>query len=283
MNTQEKETIVAELKLQSNLSSQNKVASKLGISNATISQMINGNWQLIKDDMWRKAKVNLRLDLGWNIVETTNKKILTNALLAVQQRHLSIGISENAGIGKTETYKQYARKYRSVIHVECKNYWSKKSYVKNLLTNSGLDPVGTTEQLIEQFLDYVKSLDMPLIIIDQADKLKDPQLDLFMDFYNDLHGHCGFVISGVQALKKRILRGVQRDKIGYRELWSRIGAKFFDQLQDISLQDVEEICKGNGVTDKELINMIYNVADGDIRKVRREVEKAQLIKSKKAA
>jgi DNA transposition AAA+ family ATPase len=279
MKNQEKQSISTELYRQSTFTSQNRIAAKMQVSIATISQMINKNWDHISNEMWRKVKVNLKLDLNWIVVETQNYKILTNTINAVQSRSLAIGISEIAGLGKSEAYKQYARSYKNVIHIECKSYWTKKSYVKNLLITAGLEPIGKTEEMIEQFLDHVKGLEKPLIIIDQADKLKDPQLDLFMDFYNDLFGHCGFVLSGVKALKIRLLKGVQKDKIGYREIWSRIGSKFYDQLATTNKQDVASICKANGVDDGERIAYIFNTCEGDLRKVRREIEKLQLLKS----
>lgn len=76
--------------------------------------------------------------------------------------------------------------------------------------------------MIETFVEYVMGLNKPLIIIDQMDKLKGKAFDLFMDLYNDLYRCCGFLISGVPALKKRIKRGAKIDKIGYREVLSRI-------------------------------------------------------------
>jgi DNA transposition AAA+ family ATPase len=105
-----------------------------------------------------------------------------------------------------------------------------------LLRSAGLSSEGTVGELIENFIEHVRTLHKPLIIVDQADKLKDPQLDLFMDFYNDLEGHCAFILSGVPALQKRILKGVQRDKIGYRELYSRVGRKFIS-LPDATLKE----------------------------------------------
>jgi DNA transposition AAA+ family ATPase len=114
-------------------------------------------------------------------------------------------------------------------------------------------------------------MDKPLIIIDQMDKLKDAQMDLFMDFYNDLSGHCGFVLSGVPALKKRVLSGVNRDKIGYAELWSRVGRKFIE-LDKTSKKDVQLICEANGVKDAMVISEAYNACGGDLRTVRRHIE-----------
>jgi DNA transposition AAA+ family ATPase len=136
---------------------------------------------------------------------------------------------------------------------------------------------GTVEQLIERFIATMKSMNKALVIIDQVDKLKDSQLDLFMDFYNELDGHCGFVLSGVPALKRRIERGCQLDKIGYKELRSRIGRKYI-QLANVSENDVTAVCKANGVNDEQVINEIYNTCEGDLRRVRRSIDQYFLMK-----
>ncbi len=273
---QQKQMIVTELRLLSEKESQSKIAKKAKVSTATISQMINNNWDLIRPEMWRKVKINLRIEWGWQTAEITNLKILNQLLTAAQQRSMSICISHNAGAGKSHTYKLYERTYANVFYIECKNYWTKKSYIKHLLTACGLDNAGTVEELIDRFVNHVKDNEKPLIIIDQFDKLKDGSMDLFMDFYNDLDGHCGFVLSGVPALKKRIERGCQHDKIGYRELKSRIGRKYI-RLDDISEQDVAAICNANGVTDEQVINEIYNTCEGDLRRVRRSIDQYFLI------
>ena len=278
MNSIIKTTIANEIKALAEKTSQNKVATKAGVSSATISQILNNKWELIADEMWRKIQTNLNIVLGWNIAQTNNLTELCSLLEAVQSRHLAIGIAYNAGAGKSVAYKRHAREKSNVIYIECKNYWTKKSYVKHLCKACGLKSSITTEDMIEDFQSHVSTLQSPLIIIDQFDKLKDGSMDLFMDLYNALEGHCGFVLSGVPALEKRILRGVQHDKIGYRELYSRIGRKFI-KLQELSLKDVAAICEANGVTDKEDIKYIFKNSEGDIRRVRRDVERNHILKT----
>ena len=279
-----KKQIVEELAFQSERLSQAKMAYRLRVSTATVSQMLNGYWTHIASELWRKVMINLRVDPHWKVVEDTSvQKLMTAYLGHVQARGLAVGISEQAGVGKSEAYRSYMRAHAAVIHVECKRYWSKKSYVRTLCGTAGLDGKGTTEELIERFIDHLKTLERPLLILDQADKLKDNQLDLFMDMYNELNGCCGFVLSGVLALKKRVLRGIQYDKLGYRELWSRIGSKFFDAFPETSYSDVRKICAANGVADEPDAREIYDLSEGDLRKVRREVEKALLQNKRQAA
>lgn len=275
---QEQKLIISShiVRLAKKSGSQKRLSNQAGVSTALISKIANKDFTNISDEMFRKLQVTLRIDLDWNTAKTSNYENLIQLLNTVQSRSLSIAISDHAGMGKTHVYTHYDQNYSNVIYVEAKNYWTKKSYIKQLCVNSGLSNVGKTEELIERFIQHVKGLNKPLIIIDQFDKLKDPQLDLFMDFYNDLSGACGFVLSGVKALEKRILKGVNSDKIGYAELYSRIGRKFI-KLNPISLQDVELICKANGVTEQEEINHTYNVCEGDLRRVRREVERYKIL------
>jgi DNA transposition AAA+ family ATPase len=276
----QKHTIAAEVGRLAAKTSQNRVAYNAGVSNATINHIINMKWESISAEMWRRVQSNLRIDLKWNHAETTNFKILQGLCKTAQQNSLSIAISEDAGRGKSQAYTYYERGHKDVVYIECKNYWSKKQYIETLVAAVGLSTNGTSNQLIDRFIHYNKGIATPLIIQDQFDKLKDNQIDLFMDFYNDLP-NCGFILSGVKALEKRILKGVNKHKIGYSEIYSRIGRKFIG-LEPVNITDVTLICKANGVHDEDEINYIFNNCEQDLRRVRRDVEKyhLQTLKSK---
>ncbi len=284
METQQKQQISIEVAQMAEKLSQKKIAIKAGISAATINHMINGKWELIKDEMWSKVKVALNIELNWNHASTKNYENMIKLLGAAQKGGMSIAIAMKEGRSKSHTYKRFVRNNENVIYVECKNYWTKKTFVQAMLRAAGLSSEGTVGELIENLIDHVRTLHQPrpIMIWDQSDKLKDPQLDLFMDVYNDLEGHCAFVLSGVPALEKRILKGVQRDKIGYRELYSRIGRKFIT-LPDVVLSDVTAICQANGLNDEDSIVQIFNECQGDIRRVRRSIEQIGWIKREKKA
>jgi DNA transposition AAA+ family ATPase len=279
MNQQAKYKIANELNRMGRRKSQKRLALMCQVSTGTISQMINGNHENISDEMWSRVKVTLGIDPSWTTVETQNFTTVHNLLLHAQEHSISLAISDNPGIGKSEAFKAYDRQGSNVIYVECKNSWTKKTYMRTLLATAGVEAMGTTEQLIEKFINHMKGLASPIVIIDQFDKLKDPQVDLFMDFYNDLNGHCGFVLSGVKAFEKRVLKSVNRDKIGYAEIYSRIGRKFV-KLDPISFKDVTGICKANGITDEDQIDFIFNNCENDLRRVKRDVEIRQQINRK---
>lgn len=267
-----KTAIVKEVTWLSEKLSQRVIAGKAQVSSATISQMIAGNWTNISDNMFRKVKNNLRIDLNWNVAITNNLKEVYSFCHNAQQQSLAICISDHAGKGKSNGFKFYDRQNSEVIHLECKASWSRKSFLKNLLIVMGVSPIGTTEEMLETFNEEIKKLNRPLLILDQADKLKDPQLDLFMEFYNDHEGHLGIILSGVKALEKRIDKGRQRNKVGFDEIYSRFGSKYIT-LDPVRKADVVEICKVNDVEDPNTVQTIYDTCGGDLRRVRREIQK----------
>ncbi|WP_395049438.1 AAA family ATPase [Flavobacterium sp.] len=279
MTTEQKQLLSKEVKYLSSLTSQNKVATKAGISSATISQMINGNWALIKDEMWQKVMVKLKIELNWNTAQTSNLEYIHKHLAMAKKQSLSFGIADKAGAGKSETYKLFAKTNPNVIYIECMTFWKQKSFAKALVTACGLDDFGTTEDLIEKFIDHVSGLKEPIVILDQLDKLKDTSVDLFIDFFNNL-SNCGFVLSGTPALEKRFRRGVNNDKTGYHECWSRLGRKWL-KLNSATIDDVTKICQANGIDDIEDIETIFDNCDDDMRRVKRDVQKHFM--NKKAA
>lgn len=271
MKTEHKEFIVKELDRLCGKKFQNKYANKAQVSAATISQMRNRNWDLIRDEMWYKVKVNLSINWSWVTAKTSNLLLIEDILTKIQRNSMSSCISDKQGIGKTEAYKHYARNNKNVILIECKNYWSKKSFAKHQLIACGLESGGTTEEMIERFIKHLKSLVKAVVIYDQYDKLKEPQKDLFMDYYNELDGHTAFLLSGVLALEKQEKSGCNKNKMGYRERFSRYGSKWV-KLNPLSYQDVKLICEVNGVTDKDVISTIYDECMGDGRRVRHSIK-----------
>lgn len=283
MTSIEKQSIASELKLLSKKSSQNIIAKKADVSPATISQMINNKWELIKDEMWRKVKVSLRIDGNWQTAETKNYCLLMRLMGDMQAEGLCKAVSYNAGAGKSHAYKEYERQNENVTYLQCATFWTRKHYMAALCRAAGLDDKGSIVELVEGFVNYQNGLSNALVIIDQFDKLNDSALDLFMDFYNEMP-HVAFLVSGVPALEKRIRKGCQLNKSGYREFYSRVGRRFFE-LDDITEGDVKLICEANGIVDDdEFVNITYNTCDGDLRVVRSEVDKYFLkLKRRKAA
>ena len=270
-HTEKIQTVEALERMIAQKGSANQVAAGMqGVSSATISQMRNHKWELIADDMWRKVSAYVGVVAsGWKIAETRNSKDLSQFFLDSQQFSLVLAITGKAGSGKTETAKQFESENKNVFLLSCNEYWDKRWFLRELLAKMGREHSGLTlPEMMHKAVVLLKSLDEPMIILDEADKLADNVLLFFITLYNELENHCGIVLMATHFLEKRIKRGVAMEKKGYREIYSRVGLRFIE-LENTSYSDVEKVCIANGVTDSETIRAISKDCDGDVRRVRR--------------
>jgi len=251
--------------------SQNQVAAGMpGVSAATLSQMRNHKWELIADEMWRKVAKYLGLTAsGWNFAETRNSRDLMRFFADSQQFALVMAVTGKAGAGKSETAKKYEAENKNAFLLSCNEYWDKRWFLRELLAKMGRDHAGLTlPEMMHKAVLLLKSLDAPIIILDEADKLPDSVLLFFITLYNELENHCGIVLMATHFLEKRIKRGVAMEKKGYREIYSRVGLRFIE-LENTCYSDVEKICNANGIEDPNIIRAISKDCDGDVRRVRR--------------
>ncbi len=129
-------------------------------------------------------------------------------------------------------------------------------------------------EMVEDITRRLNELSDPLLIIDEADKLKDGILNFFKTLYNKCPG-AGFVLAGTPYFKKRVSNGARRDKQAYKEIYSRLGGEFV-ALKPIGNKDIKQICSANGVSDGAAINFISENCHGDLRVVERLIKKALL-------
>ena len=273
MRKLEKQTIVERLiEFCDQKGSQAKAAAALKVSNATVSQMINGNWELIKDEMWRTVSNGIGMQGGnWATVATGGYKRMTSVLEDAQGNSLVMAVIGDAGCGKTQAIEHYVKNHRNAYHLQCAEYWNKKNFLQNLCQQMGMrNTYGTVYDLIEDIVRELEKQDRPLIIVDEADKLSDVVLYFFITFYNRLEDHCGIVLCATGYLKKRIIAGERNERKGFAEIHSRVGRNFIGMPQTTS-EDIAAICEANGVDDLNAINTICKKSDFDLRRVKRLV------------
>jgi len=259
--------------------SQNKAANSLEVSPALLSQIMNENWDLISEDMWR----NISAKIGFNktnreIVTTTDFQMITALLNDAQENANVFAVVGSAGSGKTVALKQYAADNKNAFLVCCNEFWNRKLFLCEIMRVMGKDPSGyTVGELMSEVVRYLKSAEAPVLILDEADKLTDQVLYFFITLYNMLEDHCGIVMVATNYLQKRIEKGVKTNRKGHNEIYSRIGRKFI-QLRGVGYTDVVQICTANGLTDQKQIKTVFDDCEGDLRRV---IRKIHAIKSKK--
>jgi AAA domain len=283
------------------LGSDAKVATKCGVSPSLLSQLKSNTYTAQGDDAWFKVGNALGYvfnEQAWRIVDVANMRLVYNTLQTAKERALFVGISDYAGSGKSTATKAFedANKQTSVFRLACKE-WSRKAFLDKLMALFGLDITRymSAEEKADLITDFIRSRVnwKPLLILDEADKLKHPALRLLIPLYNDCEGQLGVVICGTEHLEKDFARGVKHSWKGYDELSSRFGRRFI-HLQGCTEGDVASICSANGVTAKASIKSIFEQCSPvssilgntqvrlvkDLRRLRRSIE-AELLRMAK--
>ncbi|GAB2586322.1 AAA family ATPase [Spirosoma areae] len=243
-----------------------RAANKLGVNQTHLRYNMRDpdKWYLVSDEMWVKVagKLNYNLnDAGWSLVKTTNTSIVMEVLDRAQNEQLFMALSHDAGHGKTAGVRMYMMEKMGVFYVECEESWSHKRFVQKLAETLGLRVErycvsDLTDMIINILRDKAATI-RPLLVIDEANKLKPSSLRLFIPLFNKLQDQVGMVLIGAHDLKKHIQNGVRRDGRGFDELESRLGRSYIS-LAGIFEQDVIAICNANGLTDTKAQERIWD-------------------------
>lgn len=268
--------------------SQSEVARKLGVSAALINNIINSRdlkdkRLAVSDDLWRKIAAFCGVS-GWNTADTRDYKRITTLCSVCQHESRSRAISFAPGSGKSYALKAYASTHKNVYYIECDEYWSKKDFLRELRLQMGMVDAGLSiSEMVGSIIEFLNRDESPLVIIDEADKLKDPVLNFFKTLYNKTT--CGFVLCGAPYFSKRILKGVRLQKQTYQEIYSRLGGEFFG-MKGLNAEDIRKVCTANGIDDDNDVSLIANycvVADSlgrdsvcDLRRVKAKIEEIKL-------
>ena len=279
MNTNEKQQIASELKsFCERKGSQSKGANSLkGVSDALVTQILKGNWDKIADSKWRSIKAQLGMNgSDWQFVQTANYQTLTCLFEDAQKNSQVYAITAPAGSGKSKTMQLYERENTNTFMVQCNEFWNKKAFMNEVLTSMGRDGSGlTVNEMVSEAVRVLKSLEQPILLLDEFDKVNDQVLYFFITLYNLLEEHCAIVMCATDHLEKRIKRGLKLNKKGYKEIYSRIGRKFIE-LSEINQADCIQICTANGIIDKSDIKAVWLDCQGDLRRVKRKIHSLKL-------
>lgn len=278
MNGERKQRIVTQLleRIATKQLSQRKASKQIGISDALLSQMINGVnnpalWEQISPEKWLQAE-RWTGHTGWRMVETRTVKRVWNVCNDAQYNKKALAISDEPGVGKSASLKWYANSTAGVYYVECEEYWTKKIFLQKILASMGSATEGSVAELVDRVVNVLLADDDSLLILDEADKLKDNVIELFKTFYNKTEGRAGFVLSGAPYFKARVIKGCNRDKQAYKEIRSRLGGDFIP-MSRITPKELEAICLENGVPAHEVPALLARIDRvTDLRVVKRTVE-----------
>ncbi|MFC0182554.1 hypothetical protein ACFFJX_08260 [Pseudarcicella hirudinis] len=167
ITTKHKHDIVSLIERESsNLGSYTKVAAKLGVSNAYITEIRKPErWFKFPDKAWSDiaGMLNYRVDSEkWQIADITNFQWLTAALENAKQDSMCIGISEKAGSGKTKSLESFLKNDTTsgVFLIRCEA-WGYRVFLEKVCREVGIklsEKRHTCEDMLEQIIAFFASV-----------------------------------------------------------------------------------------------------------------------------
>lgn len=261
-------------KIQKKGISQSEAARQMGLSAATVTNILKGKhesitgaWSAVEN--WLGQAVE-----AWQAAETANFMTIQDLCAHAQRYGQSRAISFKPGSGKTFAAKYYAGNTPNTFYVAAVGDMSKKQFLAAICSAMGLQDSWRIADMLDDIVDKLNLLEKPMLIVDEFDELDNKAMRVFKDLYNRCSS-CAFIMVGGLHLQKRIMQGVKLAKQSYQEIFSRLGGEFIG-LEDTNLGTVKKVCKANGVDDESQIKAIFQQSKGDLRAVKALVEAVKI-------
>ena len=208
-----------------------KFAKWLGISGSQYSRVKNGDIdQVLSDTAWLQIARQLEVNLGnapeWKTAKTPVYEFINAQLEVCQEEALSSLLCDLSDIGKTWTAKVYAKTHRNVAYIDCSMAKGKTLLIRQIARAFGLDNSGKLGDVEANTIYYLKTLEKPLIILDEAGDLHYEAWLEIKALWNATEGACGWYMMGADGLKAKIQRSIDCKKVGYTEIFSRFGKRY---------------------------------------------------------
>lgn len=288
ITTEQKKKILAAIaQNRANYPSDAKHATSLGISTSVYSMVKQGAFdKALSDANWvriaRRLDVNLRHEIEWKPANTFTFLFIQKQLELAQLSSLSMILCDEPNIGKTYSAKYYIGCHENAVYIDCSQVKTKRRLIRKIATEFGTDNKGTYSDVYEDLIYYLRTLNNPLIILDEAGDL---QYEAFLELkalWNATEHCCGWYMMGADGLKEKINRSIDCKKVGYTEMLSRYGGRFSKVTPDdgkerekFLMKQASIVAKVNAPADAD-IPTIVRKTQGGLRRVYTEIEKLKI-------
>ena len=272
---------------RTNYPSDAKHAASLGVTTSAYSSIKNGQTErVLSDGNWmsiaRKLGVNLRGGIEWKAAQTETFKYITTQLEFIQERGLSGLLCDLPNIGKTFTARHYVKTHPNAVYIDCSQVKTKLKLVRKIATEFGSNTRGSYSDVYADLVFYLRSIDTPLIILDEAGDL---QYEAFLELkalWNATERCCAWYMMGADGLKAKINRSIECNKVGYAEMFSRYGDRYSritpddGREREAFLKEQARVVAKVNAPEGTDIGVIVRKSAGGLRRVYTEIEKLKM-------
>jgi hypothetical protein len=246
--------------------SDGQFAKSWGINGAVFSRIQKGQIDgVLADVHWISIGRELGVgthDKKWNPAKTDVFIIIEQDIIFCKEHAKAKIFVDSCEIGKTYTAKYLSKTLRNCFYIDASQAKTKQQFIHRMAKALGVDQIGGYVNVKENIKYYLKLIEKPIIIIDEAGDLDYNAFLELKEFWNATEGYCGWYMIGADGLRHKIQKGIDNQKVGYREIFSRFSSRytsivptdrneknaFYEKL----IRDVLEV----NATDKSAINAI---------------------------
>lgn len=271
-----------------NYPSDAKHAAALGINTAVYSAVKNGQTdKVLSDASWiaiaRRLDVELRSKIEWKAAKTPTYLYIMTQLEFSQNSCTSGILCDIPNIGKTFTARLYASSHKNAVYIDCSQVKTKLKLIRKIAKEFGVNSNGRYSDVYDDLVFYLRSIDQPLIILDEAGDL---QYEAFLELkalWNATERCCAWYMMGADGLKEKINRSIECKKVGYTEMLSRYGDRYSKVTPDDGkerekfLREQAHIVAKLNAPEGTDIKAIVLKTQGGLRRVYTEIEKLRTI------
>lgn len=263
--------------------SDKKLAVHLGLATSQLSNLKKGQFDnQVSDAKWitiaRKLDVKLFGQQEWKTAKTPVFEFVNSQLAFCQDNSQSGLLCDRADIGKTYSARCYVREHKNAIYIDCAQVKSKQKLIRQIASEYGLSSTGRYADVYEDLIYFLRSIESPLIVLDEAGDLDYPAFLELKALWNATERSCGWYMMGADGLKQKIETHLGRKKVGYAELFSRFGNRFQkispdgeEAWSDFIKVNVQLIARANYA--QVDVKMIYRNTGGSLRRIPIEIQK----------
>lgn len=269
---------------RTNYPSDAKHAASLGITTSVYSAVKNGQTEkVLSDANWvtiaRRLGVSLRGEIEWKPARTATFAFITGQLEFCQGSGLSAILCDLPNIGKTFTARYYVKSHRNAIYVDCSQVKTKLKLIRKIAGEFGVGSNGRYSDVYDDLVYYLRSIETPLIILDEAGDL---QYEAFLELkalWNATERCCAWYMMGADGLKEKINRSIECRKVGYTEMLSRYGDRYSRVTPDDGKErerflneQARVVAQVNAPAGADIARIVRK-SGGGLRRVYTEIEK----------
>ena len=223
--------------------SQKKLSKKIGISDATLSNLRKKKWDNIGPGIWNKCASYFHMtgvlktegDDVWRFFDYTPEAEIINDVLGNAKKYQRrAAIDGPTGKGKSETIKTFVNRDRTneSFHIICTRAMNPKMFCVNIAESIGLSNIPANRYLLEQEIaDKLLTMNKPLIVIDEAENLSLTCFSSIKSIIDLTDGQVGVVVCGID-LWKMVHSNAVKGKDAFRQLQRRFPVQSYEFLPE---------------------------------------------------